>query len=40
MLKSSGRGVFLINQVMDAVGFRDGGRQLEMRKRRDSPAPA
>jgi len=40
MLKSSGRGVFLINQVMDAVGFRDGGRQVEMRKRRDSPAPA
>ena len=38
MLKSSGRGVFLINQVMDAVGFRDGGRQLEMRKRRDSAA--
>ncbi len=36
MLKSSGRGVFLINQVMDTVGFQDGGRQVEMRKRRES----
>ena len=35
ILKSSRRGVFLINQVMDSVGFRDGGRQVEMRKRRD-----
>lgn len=35
MFKSSGRGVYLINQLMDAVGFRDGGREVEMRKRRD-----
>ena len=33
MLKSSGRGVYLINQLMDEVGFRDGGREVEMRKR-------
>jgi anti-sigma regulatory factor (Ser/Thr protein kinase) len=38
VLKSSGRGVFLINQVMDAVGFHDGGRQVEMRKRRERAA--
>ena len=36
MLKSSGRGVYLINQLMDEVGFRDGGREVEMRKRRDA----
>ena len=35
MLKSSGRGVYLINQLMDEVGFRDGGREVEMRKRRE-----
>ncbi len=34
LLKSGGRGVFLINQLMDTVGFRDGGREVEMRKRR------
>jgi anti-sigma regulatory factor (Ser/Thr protein kinase) len=34
ILKPGGRGVFLINQLMDAVGFRDGGREVEMRKRR------
>ena len=40
MMKSSGRGVYLINQLMDEVGFRDGGREMEMRKRRDSmPVP-
>lgn len=38
VLKSSGRGVYLINQLMDEVGFRDGGRELEMRKRRDPAA--
>jgi hypothetical protein len=32
--------VFLINQVMDDVGFRDGGREVEMRKRRAFDAPA
>jgi anti-sigma regulatory factor (Ser/Thr protein kinase) len=33
MMKSSGRGIFLINQLMDEVDFRDGGRELQMRKR-------
>ena len=36
LFKSSGRGVYLINQLMDEVGFRDGGREVEMRKRRDA----
>jgi len=35
MLKPSGRGVFLINQLMDQVAFADGGREVQMRKRRD-----
>jgi anti-sigma regulatory factor (Ser/Thr protein kinase) len=38
IFRSHGRGVFLINQVMDSVGFRDGGRLVEMRKRRDAAA--
>jgi anti-sigma regulatory factor (Ser/Thr protein kinase) len=33
VLKPSGRGVFLINQLMDEVEFGDGGRELQMRKR-------
>lgn len=33
VLKPSGRGVFLINQLMDEVQFRDGGREVQMRKR-------
>jgi anti-sigma regulatory factor (Ser/Thr protein kinase) len=33
LLKSSGRGVFLINELMDDVAFSDSGRQLEMRRR-------
>ena len=33
VLKSSGRGIFLINQLMDEVAFKDGGRELRMRKR-------
>jgi anti-sigma regulatory factor (Ser/Thr protein kinase) len=33
VLKSSGRGIFLINQLMDEVAFGDGGRELQMRKR-------
>lgn len=32
ILKSSGRGIFLINQLMDEVAFRDGGREVQMRK--------
>jgi len=33
ILKASGRGIFLINQLMDEVAFGDGGRELQMRKR-------
>ncbi len=33
VLKSSGRGIFLINQLMDEVAFKDGGRELRMRKK-------
>jgi anti-sigma regulatory factor (Ser/Thr protein kinase) len=36
ILKSSGRGVFLINQLMDEVAFADGGREVQMKKKRDS----
>ena len=35
VLKPGGRGIFLINQLMDEVDFRDGGRELQMRKRRE-----
>jgi len=35
VLKSSGRGVFLINQLMDEVAFADGGREVQMRKHRN-----
>ena len=35
LLKPSGRGVFLINQLMDTVEFSDEGRQIVMRKRPD-----
>ncbi len=34
VLKPSGRGIFLINGLMDDVQFADGGRQLQMRKRK------
>lgn len=34
LLKSSGRGIFLINGLMDEVQFADGGRELQMRKRK------
>jgi anti-sigma regulatory factor (Ser/Thr protein kinase) len=33
MLKPSGRGIFLINGLMDDVRFADGGRELQMRKK-------
>jgi anti-sigma regulatory factor (Ser/Thr protein kinase) len=36
MMKSGGRGIFLINQLMDEVAFRDGGREVQMRKRADA----
>ena len=35
VLKSSGRGVFLINQLMDEVTFADSGREVQMKKRKD-----
>jgi anti-sigma regulatory factor (Ser/Thr protein kinase) len=35
ILKPSGRGVFLINQLMDDVAFTDGGREVQMRKRKE-----
>ena len=34
ILKPSGRGIFLINELMDEVAFADGGREVQMRKRR------
>jgi serine/threonine-protein kinase RsbW len=34
ILKPSGRGIFLINGLMDDVQFADGGRQVQMKKRR------
>ena len=33
VFKSSGRGIFLINQLMDEVSFAEGGREISMRKR-------
>jgi anti-sigma regulatory factor (Ser/Thr protein kinase) len=34
LLKTSGRGIFLINGLMDEVQFADGGRELQMRKKK------
>jgi anti-sigma regulatory factor (Ser/Thr protein kinase) len=34
MLKPSGRGIFLINGLMDDVQYADGGRELKMKKRK------
>jgi anti-sigma regulatory factor (Ser/Thr protein kinase) len=34
VFKPSGRGIFLINELMDEVAFADGGRELHMRKSR------
>jgi len=34
VMKTGGRGVFLINRLMDDVSFTDGGREVQMRKRR------
>jgi anti-sigma regulatory factor (Ser/Thr protein kinase) len=39
LLKSSGRGVYLINELMDDVAFSDRGRQVEMRKRNVEAEP-
>ena len=33
LLKASGRGIFLINGLMDEVQFADGGREVQMKKR-------
>jgi anti-sigma regulatory factor (Ser/Thr protein kinase) len=33
ILKPSGRGIFLINELMDEVAFANGGREVQMRKR-------
>lgn len=38
LLKTSGRGVFLINQLMDEVRFGDGGREIRMTKRSQGSA--
>ncbi len=38
MLKPHGRGIFLMNQLMDEVRFADGGRELQMRKRHTAAA--
>ena len=38
LFKESGRGVFLINQVMDTVEFTEEGRRVLMRKQRDAIA--
>ena len=37
LFKPSGRGVFLINGLMDQVIYTDGGREVEMRKRSGEP---
>jgi len=34
MLNPNGRGIFLINGLMDEVHFADGGRELRMRKKK------
>jgi serine/threonine-protein kinase RsbW len=33
LMKAGGRGIFLINELMDDVRFEDGGREIRMRKR-------
>lgn len=38
VLKPSGRGIFLINGLMDEVQYADGGRVLQMRKRKPQPS--
>jgi anti-sigma regulatory factor (Ser/Thr protein kinase) len=40
VLKGSGRGVFLINQLMDEVTFADSGREVQMKKRKEREPPA
>lgn len=38
MFKPSGRGIFLITGLMDEVQYADGGRELQMRKRKPEPS--
>ena len=38
LFKASGRGVFLINTLMDHVDYADGGREVQMRKRKAAAA--
>lgn len=38
VLETHGRGIFLMNQLMDEVRFADGGREVQMRKRRSQAA--
>ena len=40
ILKPSGRGIYLINELMDEVAFADGGREVQMRKKREIGVPA
>jgi len=40
VLKPSGRGVFLINELMDTVEFSDQGRRVVMKKKIDGPGPS
>ena len=40
VLKPSGRGIFLINGLMDDVQFADGGRELQMKKRKAAARPS
>lgn len=37
LFKASGRGVFLINTLMDRVEYFDGGREVQMRKKKSAP---
>ena len=37
ILEPSGRGIFLINGLMDDVRFADGGREVRMRKKKGTP---
>jgi anti-sigma regulatory factor (Ser/Thr protein kinase) len=39
IFKPSGRGIFLINELMDDVAFEAGGREIQMRKHRTSAVP-
>jgi len=39
VFKPSGRGIYLINRLMDEVHFADKGREIRMRKRADTPRP-